>query len=134
MAITSTLAMCAIASIFAELDLGRSVKIGEKTYYRYEWRVNSFGYSAQASAALEVGPGGDITAVWDSRRQQGGRYGVYSQRFTAEGVALGGETAVNLWRKSHQMLPATAGDGSGNTWVVWQSYGQDGHRGAIIAR
>lgn len=42
MAITSTLSMYAIAFIFADLDRGRSLKIAEKTYYRYEWRANSF--------------------------------------------------------------------------------------------
>ena len=32
------------------------------------------------------------------------------------------------------MGPDIATDADGNTWIVWQSHGQDGHAGAIVAR
>jgi hypothetical protein len=63
-----------------------------------------------------------------------GRAGVYAQWFDRDGVARGHETAVGLWTQSHQTDPAVAVDALGNAWVVWQSYGQDGYAGAIIAR
>jgi hypothetical protein len=111
-----------------------AVSVGGRELYRHEFRVSTFTPSAQSEGALEVGPEGNLTVVWSSRRQQHGCYGIYAQRLTPTGVALGGETAVNVWTHSHQMAPDVATDGEGNTWVVWQSHGQDGHAGAIVAR
>jgi len=110
------------------------VPIGDTAYQRYEWRASTFAASAQHQAALAVYPDGQSVAVWSSRRQLGGRAGVYAQRFDADGVARGGETALGLWTQSHQTEPAVAVDPRGITWCVWQSFGQDGYAGAIIAR
>ncbi len=110
------------------------VSVGDREYCRYEFRASTFTPSAQSEAALDVDADGSITVVWSSRRQQGGRYGIYAQRFSPTGVALGSETQVNLWTESHQMGPDIATDADGNAWIVWQSHGQDGHAGAIIAR
>ncbi|MBU0637756.1 MAG: hypothetical protein KKB50_02740 [Planctomycetes bacterium] len=102
--------------------------------HRYEWRANTFTGSTQAEAALDVDQNGSILVVWSSRRQQAGQYGVYAQRFAPDGVALGAETCLNLWTRSHQSAPTLDIDGQGKAWVVWQSHGQDGHAGSIIAR
>lgn len=101
---------------------------------RYEWRANTFTRSSQSQAAIAAAPDGALTAVWSSRRQQDGQYGIYAQRFDARGVAVGGESVVNLWTTSHQTHPDIAVDAAGNTWIVWQSHGQDGDAGSIIAR
>ncbi|MHC4427544.1 MAG: hypothetical protein ACYS0D_02955, partial [Planctomycetota bacterium] len=105
-----------------------------ETLHRSEWRASTFTTSSQAEAALAVAPDGTILTVWSSRRQNGGRYGVYAQRFGADGIAVGEETALSLWSQSHQSAPDVAVDASGRAWVVWQSHGQDGEAGAIIAR
>jgi hypothetical protein len=110
------------------------VSVGDRQYHRSEFRASTFSPSAQSAAALDIDAHGNLIVVWSSRRQQEGQYGVYGQRFSPAGVALGGETQVNLWTRSHQMAPDIATDGDGNTWVVWQSHGQDGHAGAIVAR
>jgi hypothetical protein len=119
------------------------VRIGEDNWNRYEWRASTFTMSAQEQATLGVDHDGNLTVVWSSRRQQGGHYGVYAQRFAPNGVALGSETCLNLWTQSHQWVPAVdvgrledpeAETTSAVRWVVWQSHGQDGHAGSIIAR
>ncbi|MCH7798842.1 MAG: hypothetical protein IID28_10425 [Planctomycetes bacterium] len=102
--------------------------------HRVEWRASTFSRSTQGEAALAIDGRGNIFAVWSSRRQRDGRYGVYGQRFDAEGVAVGGETCLSLWPLSHQRRPAVAFDSTGSAWTVWQSHGQDGSGGAIIAR
>lgn len=111
-----------------------TVDIGERSCSRCEFRASTFTRSAQGEAVLGVDPDGNLTVVWSSRRQQQGHYGVYAQRLSPKGIALGGETAVNLWSGSHQLAPDVATDRCGNTWVVWQSHGQDGHAGAIVGR
>ncbi|UCD75725.1 MAG: hypothetical protein JSV91_02185 [Phycisphaerales bacterium] len=111
------------------------VPISEDSYHRYEWRASTFAPSGQTEAAVDVTSDGNILVTWSSRRQQGGQYGVYAQRFTPQGVALGSETCLNLWTRSHQWLPdIAAGSADGPIWVVWQSHGQDGFGGSIIAR
>ena len=101
--------------------------------YRSEWRASTFSTSKQAESSLAIDDHGNLITVWSSRRQQGGTYGVYAQRFTPGGAALGAETQLNLWTTSHQSAPAVA-SGGGTTWAVWQSHGQDGQAGSIIAR
>lgn len=101
---------------------------------RAEWRASTYTSSAQTDAALAVMEGGGSLVVWTSRRQQVGSYGVYGQRFDGAGVAIGEETQINLWTRSHQFAPDAAATRDGGAWVVWQSHGQDGHAGSIIAR
>ncbi len=110
------------------------VSIGARDFHRYEWRASTFAASAQHQAALAVCPDGQSVVVWSSRRQLSGRAGVYAQWFDREGVARGSETAVGLWTQCHQTNPAVAVDPLGSTWVVWESFGQDGYAGSIIAR
>jgi hypothetical protein len=75
-----------------------------------------------------------MTVAWSSRRQQGGRDGVFIQRFTPNGQAVGSETAIGIMPGVHQTQPAIAVDALGVTWAVWQAFGQDGEAGAIIGR
>ena len=121
------------AVVSAQLLHADILPINEQPLHRYEWRASTFAASSQSQAAVAVDQDGRIITVWSSRRQQGGRYGVYAQRFSPEGIAIGSETTVNLWTESHQLAPAIATDDSG-TWIVWQSHGQDGDEGSIIAR
>ncbi len=113
---------------------GDVVTLDDQTFHRYEWRANTFARSAQAEAAIGLDADGNVISVWSSRRQQSGRYGIYAQRFDPRGVAVGSETCLNLWTASHQSAPAIAFVRGGGGWVAWQSHGQDGHAGSIIAR
>lgn len=99
-----------------------------------EFRASTYAPSAQEAPAIGVSSDGSMTVVWASRRQQGGRYGAYMQRFDPRGVAIGSETPINLWTRSHAMAPAVGCADDGSVWTVWQSSGQDGWGGAIVAR
>jgi len=104
------------------------------TTHQRTWRANTFTHSTQAEATIIVNADDDITFAWSSRRQHGGRYGVYAQRFTSDGTPIGSETALMLWDAGHQTMPALANATDDAVWAVWESFGQDGDAGAIIAR
>lgn len=101
---------------------------------RSDWRASTFTLSSQSEAVLAADGADELVVCWSSRRQQGGRYGVYAQRFDRDGVALGEETALAIWNKSHQTAPALTSDGRGGYWAAWTSHNQDGSLGSIIAR
>src|SRR5207302_1760824 len=71
-------------------------------------------------------PAGDTVVVWESQGQDGAGYGVYGQRYTAAGVALGGEFAVNAATANNQAGPVVAVDGAGDFTAVWLSYAAAG--------
>lgn len=99
-----------------------------------EFRANTFVRSAQEAPAIARDRDGSMTVVWASRRQNDGRYGIFLQRFDADGAALGSETRASLGVAAHATNPDVGVDSAGNTWVVWQSHGQDGDGAGIIAR
>src|SRR5438128_548898 len=59
------------------------------------FRVNTTTAGAQTSAAVATDDAGDFVVVWASQGQDGSGFGVYAQRFSAAGAALGGEFRVN---------------------------------------
>jgi len=107
---------------------------GTPLAHTLEFRASTFSPSAQEEPAIAIARDGSFAVVWSSRRQQQGRYGVYAQRFDPRGVAIGEETALNLWTRSHATAPTIDFAPDGGAWAAWQSAGQDGWGGAIIAR
>ena len=65
------------------------VRLGDATWHRSEWRASTCAKSTQAQATLALDSEDNVLVVWSSRRQQGGRYGVYAQRFAANGAPAG---------------------------------------------
>ncbi len=106
----------------------------EVKHSRLDRRANQFEMSAQDGVVLDVDPAGRALAVWQSRRQQEGSYGIYARRFDADGTPLGDEVEVNQTTHSHQMHPTVALDAFGAAWIAWTSFGQDGDAGSIVAR
>ena len=122
------------AAVWGAASVAGTMEAGRVTWQRYEWRASTFVPSAQEQVALDVDAQGRMITVWSSRRQHDGRAGVFAQRFDADGVALGTETALALWDGGHQSEPAVVADVRGGTWMAWQSFGQNGYAGTIIAR
>ncbi len=91
------------------------------------------GGSGRNQARAE-GASGDLLLVWQSRRQEEGGYGIFARRFDAAGNPVGDEVHVNTTTVSMQMHPAAAYDDQGGAWFAWQSFGQDGELGGIVAR
>ena len=127
---------CAFAILFATLEQARGIqnRFALHSNETTKARVNTFTPSTQANSSLAIAGDDSIAVVWDSRRQQQGTYGIYMQRFDRDGLRIGPEQQVNLFETGMQRRPAVATDDSGNTWVAWESFGQDGSMNGIIAR
>lgn len=91
-----------------------------------EFRVNTYTTGAQQIAAVAALAGGGFVVTWSSNGQDGSSWGIYGQRYTAAGVADGGELQVNTYTTSHQLGGSVAALASGGFVVAWSSDGQDG--------
>ena len=77
-------------------------------------------------AAVAVRSDGSYVAAWESFGEDGSNFGVFAQRFDANGVGIDpAPFQVNTTTLREQSAPAIAVDASGNVLVVWQSKGQD---------
>jgi len=99
-----------------------------------EGRANTFTKNIQGRSSLAADPQGRILAVWDSRRQEQGTYGVFAQRFDQLGRRIGTEMHLNEFTMAAQQSPAAAFDAQGRAWVAWESFGQDGDGFCIVLR
>jgi len=118
----------------ADVTTASDVRITVTRYLRLDRQANVFTSSGQDAAALDQDRFGHTVVVWESRRQERGTYGIYARRFDSSGTAVGDEVHINGYTASMQTRPAVSYDGTGAVWFGWVSYGQDGDRGAIIAR
>lgn len=76
--------------------------------------------------AITVQANGDFTAAWNSFEEDGSGFGVFAQRFSADGTEIDAVPfLVNATTAREQSAPAIASDSNGNVLVVWQSKGQD---------
>lgn len=96
--------------------------------------VNTYtaGYQENAAAAGLVD--GGFVVLWNSNTQDAGTFGVYGQRFGADGAAVGGEFQVNVWSSGIQRMPVVAAMQDGGFVAAWYSTTQDGSSGGIYAR
>lgn len=85
-------------------------------------RVNSHLPDWQIYPVVATGPGGTFVVVWTSEGQDGSHNGIFGQRFTKEGQAVGPEFQVNQVTFSDQTLPRIVSDAAGNFAVIWVSY------------
>jgi hypothetical protein len=98
--------------------------------------VNTTTAGCQQAPAVAADIAGNFVVVWQSEGQNGSGWGVFGRRFTREGVALGGEIAVNQATAGDQRAPAVARHPSGAFLVTWQSVATspDGNGWGVFAR
>ena len=105
-----------------------------------EQQVNTFTTGNQQTNL--TGQGGSMAMdsvenyviVWSSAARDGSGSGVYAQRYSAAGVAQGGEFQVNTTTTSDQTNATVAMNASGAFVVTWTNTGQDGSDTGIHAQ
>ena len=96
-----------------------------------EFRVNTYTTGHQDAADVSADAAGNFVVVWQSIGQDGYGHGVFGQRYSASGAAVGTEFRVNSFTTSEQSRPSVALDSSGNFVVAWSSFGQYGSANAL---
>jgi len=99
-----------------------------------EFRVNTETVSIQRYPSIAMDADGDFVVSWNSYKQDGSEYGIYAQRYTANGTPVGNEFLVNTETVNSQTLSSIAMDADGDFVVSWQSYNQDGDVWGIYAQ
>ncbi|MFH2088288.1 MAG: M10 family metallopeptidase C-terminal domain-containing protein, partial [Pseudomonadota bacterium] len=96
--------------------------------------VNTFTATDQESPSVAALADGGWVVAWESYGQDDSGYGIYAQRFAADGTAAGGEARVNGYTTNDQTAPSVTALSDGGWVVVWQSNGQDGDGNGIYAQ
>ncbi|MBB6340578.1 hypothetical protein HNP49_000728 [Pseudomonas fluvialis] len=91
-----------------------------------EQHVNHTTSDYQLNQSVAALADGGWLVTWQSYTQDGSGYGVYQQRYGADGKAVGGEARVNTTTASSQDTPVVTGLADGGWLVCWTSYDQDG--------
>jgi hypothetical protein len=90
-----------------------------------EFFANTFTSGDQSVPDVAVQPNGDFVVVWQSDNNQDGDYdGIFGQRFSSTGAAVGTEFQVNTFTSNSQEVPAVAIDPAGDFVVAWESRDQ----------
>ena len=92
-----------------------------------EFQVNTETNNEQANPSIALDADGNFVIAWQSDEQDGSDYGIYAQRYQADGTAAGNEFQVNTFTTGDQFTPNIGLDADGNFVIVWQSNNQDGN-------
>jgi Ca2+-binding RTX toxin-like protein/subtilisin-like proprotein convertase family protein len=114
-------------TLFSRYDASGNI-VGEPV------RANSTTLSDQFDPALAILADGGWVIAWTSDGQDGFGYGVYAQRYNADGSPRGSEVQVNTYTRSAQSEPAIAALKDGGWVVTWTSSGQDGSNTGIYSQ
>jgi hypothetical protein len=99
-----------------------------------EFPVNAYTTSDQVNPSVAIDADGDFVITWASYGQDGQYGGIYAQRYSRSGGAVGNEFRVNTTTTGNQVRPSAAIDDAGNFVITWNSYGQDGPGWSIYAQ
>ncbi|NGX32423.1 MAG: hypothetical protein K1060chlam4_00467, partial [Candidatus Anoxychlamydiales bacterium] len=99
-----------------------------------EFQVNTYTTNSQDSPSVAGLNNDTFVVTWQSYEQDGSYYGVYGQRYNADGTKSGSEFQVNTFSTSQQKNPSAASLSNGEFVVVWQSWTQDGDLDGIYGQ
>ena len=101
---------------------------------QFDVQVNTFTDNRQTEASIATNSQGNILAVWGSRRQEQGSFGVFAQYLDPLGRPIGTEIHVNQYLPREQAKPSVFIDDNDVAWVFWRSIGQDGAGTEVYGR
>jgi Bacterial Ig domain/RTX calcium-binding nonapeptide repeat (4 copies)/Haemolysin-type calcium binding protein related domain len=98
----------------SSIETARARRVNTETADRQLW---------SESAGLS---NGGYVVTWTSYGQDGSSGGIYGQRYSASGSAIGDEFQVNSYTSGGQYYPSVTGLADGGFFVTWYSSSQDG--------
>jgi Ca2+-binding RTX toxin-like protein len=99
-----------------------------------EFLINTTTANDQNAPAVAALADGSFVVTWESDVQDGSDYGVYAQRFNADGTVAGSEFLVNTYTSDGQASPQITALKGGGFVVTWESALQDGSVNGIYAQ
>lgn len=99
-----------------------------------EFRINTTIDQYQGFPSVTALNNGTYVVTWSSWLQDGSEFGIYGQRFRANGSKLGGEFRVNRTTTLEQIYSSNAALEDGGFVTVWQSYQQDGSENGVYGQ
>ncbi|MEM9540606.1 MAG: S8 family serine peptidase [Cyanobacteria bacterium P01_E01_bin.42] len=91
-----------------------------------EFQVNTYTQGDQLNPAIAKLSDGGFIVTWQSLEQDGDGAGIFGQRFSVDGTAIGDEFQVNTFTEGNQQNSVVAVLENGNFVVAWDSENQDG--------
>lgn len=99
-----------------------------------EFKVNTHTASQQYYPSVAMDSFGNFLVTWSSDGQDGNSYGIFGQRYNADGSLNGSEFQINTHTSGQQVSSSVAMDSNGNSVVTWISFGQDGSSDGIFGQ
>ncbi|WP_162176152.1 cadherin-like domain-containing protein [Synechococcus sp. KORDI-49] len=99
-----------------------------------EFLVNTHTSNSQYQPSVTSFTHGGFLISWSSSNQDGSSWGIYAQRYNADGSKNGNEFQVNTYTSSEQNNPSVTSFTGGGFLISWQSYNQDGSSNGIYAQ
>jgi hypothetical protein len=106
--------------VFARLYTAHGVPLGN------QFRVNRYRTDHQNNPTIDRLLDGGFVICWQSFGEDTSGYGVYCQRYRANGARIGGNFRANTFTQMNQQEPAVAGLRNGGFVVVWKDEGRNG--------
>jgi Ca2+-binding RTX toxin-like protein len=106
------------SDIYAQRYAASGAAVGPET------RINTTTADSQFNPAITALADGGYVVMWEGVDDSG--YGVYAQRYGANGSAVGAETRINTTTANGQGTPAVTALPDGGYVVAWMSDNQDG--------
>ncbi len=99
-----------------------------------EFLVNTRTADAQENPAVAMNASGAFVVAWQSLNQDGNGWGIYAQRYSAAGTAVGAEIPVNTITDLNQQFPSVAMADNGSFVVAWEGLNGDGSGWGVVAQ
>ena len=99
-----------------------------------EFQVNTYTYYNQRDPVVAALEDGGFIVAWRSYNQDHSGFGIYAQRYDANGTQLGAEFKVNTHLSDNQGPPSIGALDDGGFIITWESENQDGSDLGVYAQ
>lgn len=99
-----------------------------------EFLINTHTFESQEAPSVASLADGGFVVTWRSWLQDGSGFGIYAQRYSADGTKVGGEFQVSTQSLGSQIHSSVTGLADGGFIFSWASTQADGSQFGIVAQ